>query len=280
MRNWLVVIGLLVLLIAPPLPVATAEQCDTSADAAGQYFGVQASCATPPQAGGAEVAPASTTSEPSPFVAYRWASMCTPSPGVEPGDLDCTAAVTCASPDQRRWQLWGERRGGGWVTIRTQCFGGAPPAAPLPTVTPGDVLSALRRVGLPELVARVQPDGKTLVNLDTIFHTDSAPVSVDLTILGQAVEVVATPQTYHWVFGDGTSRTTSTPGEPYPARTITHRYGKARVTVFPHVEVSYGGRFRVNGGGWQDIGGTVTTVGPPTALRVAEATPVLSGNHR
>jgi hypothetical protein len=147
-------------------------------------------------------------------------------------------------------------------------------------VTPGHVLSALRRIGLPRLETHVQPEATTLVNFDTIFHTEPEPVALSLTILGQGVEVVATPSRYHWVFGDGASATTDSPGSPYPDKTVVHRYSDARVTVHPHVEVTYTARFRVSGGAWQDIAETVTTVGPDTSLRIAEATPLLSGEHR
>jgi len=104
-------------------------------------------------------------------------------------------------------------------------------------------------------------------------------VNVDLTILGQAVDVVATPVSYQWSFGDGTSLTTRDPGNPYPAKTITHRYMDARVTVQPSVATTYSAEFRVGGGAWQDIAETVTIPGPPTSLRVAEASAVLSGDH-
>jgi hypothetical protein len=120
---------------------------------------------------------------------------------------------------------------------------------------------------------------KTLVNFDTIFWTDPETVSLDLTILGQAVDVVATPVRYSWAFGDGSVMATSTPGNPYPSRSITHRYQDAKVTVHPQLTVAYSARFRVNGGGWQQIDETVSTTGPAGSLRVAEATPVLSGDH-
>ncbi|HET6563301.1 MAG TPA: hypothetical protein VFG72_15610 [Marmoricola sp.] len=154
-----------------------------------------------------------------------------------------------------------------------------PPAYVPPTVTPGDVLSALRRIGLPRLDVEVQPAAKTLVNFDTIFWTDPETVALDLTILGQGVDVVATPERYDWSFGDGTSAATQTPGNPYPSRSITHRYQDAQVTVRPQVTVAYSARFRVNGGGWQEIDETVSTTGPPGSLRVAEGTPLLSGDH-
>jgi hypothetical protein len=163
------------------------------------------------------------------------------------------------------------------VALGTSCFGGTPEEYVPPEVTPGDVLSALRRVGLPSLTVETQPADETLVNLDTIFFTDPEPVSVDLTILGQAVDVVATPAGYEWSFGDGQGMSTSTPGSPYPAPEITHRYSEGRVTVEPSVTVSYTARFRVGGGAWQDIDGTVTSPGPGTSLLVSEATPLLAG---
>jgi hypothetical protein len=205
--------------------------------------------------------------------------MCTSDPTVNPGDVDCAAALGCPDPKQHLWQLWGRLPNGSWTTVTTGCFGGTPPPYQPPTVTPGDVLTALRRVGLPELTTVVQPADKTLVNFDTNFYTEPRPVTLTLTLLGQRVGVEATPTTYRWDFGDGTTAVTSDPGAAYPDLGVTHRYADARVTVRPSVTTTYTARFRVGGGGWQDVGGTVTATGPPTALRVAEATPLLSGEH-
>ena len=149
-----------------------------------------------------------------------------------------------------------------------------------PEVTPGDVLSALERTGLPYLTVQTQPAGETLVNFDTIFYVDPQQVTVDLTILGQAVDVVATPAGYSWSFGDGSGLSTTTPGAPYPSKEITHRYADAHVTVEPSVTVSYTARFRVGGGAWQDIDGTVSSAGPGTPLLVSEATPLLTAGER
>jgi hypothetical protein len=209
-------------------------------------------------------------------VAYRWQSPCTD--GLERGDT-CGAAQLCANPREHVWDLFGNMPGQGWVFIRSQCFGAPPEAFEPPTVTPGMVLSELQRVGLPALEIEIQPEAKTLVNFDTIFHTDPRPVDVDLTILGQAVQVRATPTSYGWQFGDGSALTTRTPGEAYPSKEIVHRYLDAEVTVEPSVSVTYGAQFRVGGGDWQDVGGTVTIPGPPEGLRVVEATGVLSGEH-
>jgi hypothetical protein len=195
--------------------------------------------------------------------------------------MDCAAARTCVDAQERRWGLWGQRTTGDWDLLAERCFGRPPTAAqtPRPQVTPALVLQALRRIGLPALQAHTQPQDKTLVNFETIFFTEPQAFTRTITLLGQQVDVQATPASYTWHHGDGTSATTSDPGAPYPAKDITHEYTDAHVTVQPSVDVTYTARFRVNGDGWQDIPETVTIAGPSTDLRVSEATAVLSGQY-
>jgi len=146
-------------------------------------------------------------------------------------------------------------------------------------ITPDLVRDALRDVGLPTLSVNTNPADKTLVNLATVFFARPSTVTKTLNLLGQAVLVEATPTVFVWHFGDGETVTTDSPGAPYPAMDVTHRYAHAEVTMHPSVDTTYTARFRVNGGAWQDVDGTVTIAGPPIDLRVAEATPVLSGNR-
>jgi hypothetical protein len=137
----------------------------------------------------------------------------------------------------------------------------------------------MRRIGLPRLEAKTQPESKTLVNFATIFYTEANPFSTTVTLLGQNVDIEAVPSQYTWHYGDGSSSTTTSPGAPYPAKDITYRYLDAHITVRPRVDVTYTARFRVNGGAWQDIDETVTITGPEGSLRVSEAAPVLSGDY-
>ncbi|GGF55562.1 hypothetical protein GCM10011519_31830 [Marmoricola endophyticus] len=123
----------------------------------------------------------------------------------------------------------------------------------------------------------MQPANKTLVNFDTIFYTRSQGFQRTVVLLGQTITLDISPVSYTWSPGDGSSFTTSSPGGPYPDKTVIHRYRKAHVTVRHHVTVSWGARFRVNGGAWAPVSGTVQSVGPSTALRIAEAVPVLTG---
>ena len=128
--------------------------------------------------------------------------------------LDCGQANTCPTLPN----VLGDYGGSGptvatGTPLGTVCSGPRPTsgATPKPQVTPGLVLTALRRLGLPSLEARTQPEDKTLVNFATIFYATPQPFTRTITLLGQSVDVEATPSSYTWHYGDGTSTTTSTP---------------------------------------------------------------------
>lgn len=135
-------------------------------------------------------------------------------------------------------------------------------------------------MAFPRLRVKIQPVGRTLVNLDTIVYTDQSKVSTTtVPLLGFPVVVEATPLSYRWNFGDGTSVTTETPGRPYPAKDITHKYMR-KASVNLSLTTNYGARFNVAGTGWQYVDGAVPITGPATGLQVREAVPVLVGAGR
>ncbi|WP_194839820.1 hypothetical protein [Aeromicrobium yanjiei] len=143
-------------------------------------------------------------------------------------------------------------------------------------LTPGDVLRAAREIGLPSLQVQIQPGDETLVNVETIFYAQPQAFERSIELLGYDVDLVAQPVTYHWVHGDGTTRSTSTPGKPYPAMDVTHRYREPADDVRARVDVTYRVRYRVDGGAWQTIGQTLVASGPAAQLDVREAAPVLT----
>jgi hypothetical protein len=155
------------------------------------------------------------------------------------------------------------------------------PAAPAaaPALTAGRVLQAFQRIPLPHLRSVTQPDEKTLVNFDTIFYVDADQFQRTLTLLGRRVTLAITPSSFTWNHGDGTSSVTSTPGAPYPSKDVVYRYQKAHRTVAHSVTIVWTARYRVGNGPWQDVPGSVNTTGPATDLRIAEATPVLTGQR-
>lgn len=148
-------------------------------------------------------------------------------------------------------------------------------AVAVPVVTPGMVASAFRAIPLPASVLRVQPpEGETLVNFETNFFTVAEPFRRVVVLLGQRVELDIWPRSYVWHYGDGGSEATASPGAPYPDLLVTHAYlRKGRVA--PRVDTTWRARFRVGGGGWRPVAGTVTIAGAPEALRVLEAQPNL-----
>lgn len=155
---------------------------------------------------------------------------------------------------------------------------GLEPGAEAPQLTAEMVAAAFARVSLPPSRLIVQPpNGRTLVNFETNFYTDNAPFDVaPLRLLGHRVEIHVVPSVWTWRFGDGASVVTDRPGSAYPRLDITHRYlTKGRVVV--SLDTTYRGRYRVDGGGWNDVQGEVTIPGDPAELEVVTATPTLVG---
>jgi len=146
-----------------------------------------------------------------------------------------------------------------------------------PSVTAGIAGKAFRNLALPASSLEVQPpNGQTLVNFDTNFFTRQGQFTRTVRLLGQRVDLKVWPSQYRWVFGDGESLASESAGAPYPDLVITHDY-RSKGGVRPRVDTTYSAQFRVNGGAWRDVDGTVTIPGDPVDLRVRTATPVLVG---
>ncbi|WP_121255968.1 hypothetical protein [Nocardioides ferulae] len=205
------------------------------------------------------------------------------------GSWHCPASSTDGTTVQTGSQTDAPPPDSGWdpVCVRTALSMGLSPeeycdplaeALPTdapPTVTPGMVATAFQELPLPASELVVQPpDGRTLVNFATNFFTDSGPFTESVTLLGQRVDLRIWPARFTWVFGDGATQTSAEPGAPYPALDVTHEYlRKGRVS--PRVDTTYAAEFRVNGGAWAPVAGTVTIPGEPVGLVVETATPVL-----
>ena len=126
----------------------------------------------------------------------------------------------------------------------------------------------------------MQPaNGRTLVNFDTNFFTGTRAFDVPLNLLGQRVDLHIVPSEFGWRFGDGESLATAEPGAPYPDLEVTHRYLK-KGQVAPSVDTTYTATYRVNGGRWINVQGSVTIAGAPVDLEVLTATPTLVGYDR
>ena len=192
----------------------------------------------------------------------------------------CSNPLVCIDPPGS--VLYGVYRsddyGATFTRVSEVCLTNPPNEEP-PVLTPGDVAKAFQAIAWPESPLQIQPPGgRTLVNLETNFLTDNVgPRTQTVPLLGQSVEIEATPTSWTWNHGDGTAQTTSTPGRAYPDLDVTHTYTAAETTVSPSVDTTYSGRYRVNGGPWIDIPATVTINGVAGALEILTASPQLVG---
>ena len=160
--------------------------------------------------------------------------------------------------------------------ITTQCVDPAEVPTQQRTLTTGDVLSAIRRIGLP--AAKVNGPAFTLVNLNTTFSTQPHTIDRTLNIIGYHVDLHIQPTRYTWTWGDGTTTTTTTPGNPYPATDITHTYHHAtnpNQHLNLSVQVDYHARYRVDGQNWIDLDDPLTINGPTHPLPIKQASAVL-----
>lgn len=190
----------------------------------------------------------------------------------------CANPITCdVPPGSVRYDVLRSDDGGQtYVKVSEACLVNPPDGSP-PVVTPGLVAQQFEAIAWPASPLEVQPPGgRTLVNLATNFYTtNTAPQTRTVTLLGQQVDIEATPTSWTWVHGDGTSQASDGPGAAYPDLTITHTYTDADVTLSARVDTTYAGRFRVNGGAWAVIPTTVTIAGEAAALEVVPAAPQL-----
>ena len=281
------IVAIAILVNLQSIPPAALADCIGSAGTADDAVLAGMTCSdasSADQGSGSDGGATSDAAHAGPRTVYKWATVCLPFDPARGASeaLDCAAARSCPDPSERLWDLWSKAPGNAWEPVGSQCLGAneTPPGTTRsPQVTPGLVLTELRRIGLPSLQARTQPRDKTLVNFATIFYAEPQTFTRTLTLLGQSVDVEATPTSFTWHYGDGSSATTSTPGAPYPAKDVTHSYTDAHTTVQTSVDVTYSARFRVGNGAWQTIPDTVTIAGPAGALRLSEATAVLSGEY-
>ncbi|UJP40099.1 PKD domain-containing protein [Cellulomonas palmilytica] len=93
------------------------------------------------------------------------------------------------------------------------------------------------------------------------------------------VDVVVTPESYTWDFGDGETVVTADPGRPYPAFVVTHTYldlGRRTISL----TTAWSGRYRLDmdpSGRWRDVEGTTHTVDQGEEFEVIELRGHLTG---
>lgn len=133
-----------------------------------------------------------------------------------------------------------------------------------------------RRLPIPAPKIITQPATQVvLVNLGANLLTTKRTETLTTTVLGQPVQVRATPTTYHWTYGDGHQLTTTDPGGRYPTMPTLHNYQRpGRFTVT--LRTTFTGEYSVAGGPWQPISGTAVTQSAPVTITAEERRAVLT----
>jgi hypothetical protein len=155
------------------------------------------------------------------------------------------------------------------------------PAQPTPqAITLSDVAGFLPH----DASIRSQPNGWALVGAPVNFFTDASVQVVDGTLLGRAAQVRFVPVSFTWDHGDGTVSTTAGPGaswkqlgqQDFTSTDTSHAYpsvGDRRVAV----TIAYSPSYRFDGGGWQQIPGTLPVQIGPVVIHVLQGSTVLVG---
>jgi hypothetical protein len=152
------------------------------------------------------------------------------------------------------------------------------PLRPGPNVDPFQLaLSARDRLPVPDGTIEANPT-RSLVGLPTFFWYsgyDGRPLTRTVSAFGVSVDVEATPTSYRWAFGDGTSLTSEGLGRAYPARSpISHTYQTARQDVTATCTFAFTVRWRTGGGPWAPLPPLSRTAS--TTLEVAESQTVIA----
>ena len=202
---------LLLLVVTFTLPAqhstaADAPGCVNDALAAQSAFGATSTCVS----AGSDVESSSNVNSSS-NVTYSTEPICNRGSGAG-SDMyyGCGEQASCGSNGLEYW-IWRHTDDGSNIVGATCFESGDAPAADV--LTPQRILEAFERIPLPESPLEVQPPGGvTLVNFDTILHTDAQPFTETVQLLNRQITFDIEPAEFTWTLGDGNTLSTTDPG--------------------------------------------------------------------
>lgn len=270
------VVLLSILMLSPLAPAAADSHCAGAASGGGSYS-VGIVCESDDSASTADITESSDNA-PGTGVVYAYEAVCERRDEITALPYGCVGELACGTGGVIQ-ALYAYQPDGSSDYIRSDCLEPGE-AAPQAVLTPGRILEAFRRIPVPESPIGVNPvGGRTLVNFDTILHTQAEPFTETVRLLGRSVTFDIEPAEFTWRTGQGDGFTTSDPGQPYRASLpmsayVTHRYLRAG-DVQLGLETTWTARWRVGNGPWRPVDGTVTTTSDPVPLEVVTARPQL-----
>ena len=137
--------------------------------------------------------------------------------------------------------------------------------------------------GPPQECAAQVNTGAPLAAGPTTISNEQVKQTFNITLLGTAIEVEATPVSFNWDWGDGQTFDTTDPGTPYPNYSVSHPYEVTGNGYVIRLRTSWSARWRIAGQGqWHQVNGTVTTTESSTCISLIPTAPRrkrFSGHH-
>jgi hypothetical protein len=149
-----------------------------------------------------------------------------------------------------------------------------PRTSSAPKKPAGKSLNDQIRQLLPTANIHLQPQNGALVHEPVIFWTDSPHnFKKSLYLLDVKIDLDLTVK-FLWLWGDGTTLGTTSLGAPFPSFEITHTYAQAGIRRVS-LSSNWSGRYRLDGGVWQQVPGVITT-SKSTQIQIKQARTVFT----
>ncbi|MGN6205384.1 hypothetical protein [Humibacter sp.] len=127
-----------------------------------------------------------------------------------------------------------------------------------------------------------EPNGWAIIGLDANFVSSAAQHTASGSLVGQPATVRFTPVRFLWDYGDGARVSTATGGAtwrslgvPEFSPTPTSHVYTAGGSYGVALTVEYSAQYRIGGGPWQDVPGTLRLSAPTFTVIAADAKTVL-----
>ena len=157
-----------------------------------------------------------------------------------------------------------------------------PDPADAPTTTPVVTTREIAHLVPGSAGQGMEPNGWMVVGLPTNFYADAAPSVVSTTLLGSPAEVRFTPVSFMWDHGDGSSTTSATGGAAWASLGVAEFSETATSHVYDRpgdytitLTIQYSAEYRIGGGEWRPLAGTVPSTAPPITASAKAAKTVL-----
>ncbi|WP_235984951.1 zinc transporter [Actinomyces trachealis] len=125
-------------------------------------------------------------------------------------------------------------------------------------------------------ITRQPPSLNTRLDMPVIVYTDPSAQTLSTTVLGTPVTITATPKTYTWSWGDGTTTQTIDPGHPYPDHTVFHYYRAPAQGLRVTLTTTWSATYTAPEGTTRPVVGTIITTNTTTPFNVKDYTAVLT----